>query len=346
MKKLFCALAVAVFATPAISDQFTENALKAVVIEGFPVVVAARDSTGLLDFFNLIGHNEAGRETLVDTGSITKTVTAVAILHLIEAEGLTVEAKLGELLPDVPNDKEDITLHQLLTHTSGLVRDVGDDYEDLSRDDFLARLLDTPLDWVPGETYSYTNAGYSVLAAIIELRSGLSYEDYVIDQVLAPLSLPPIGYARVYDEALSLRTDRQFSKWFARLPVAEASWGGTLNPGWNMMGNGGAVTTPEAFLQFWSAFFDGQIVGQDLVDTALFPHVDMDPDENPGAVFYGYGVFVGTLEDGATIFGHDGGNPYFSAFWVHMPALGASFFASSAGEAAIDAIEFIYEGAF
>lgn len=344
MKRMLLVLVATVFATPTFSDQFTEDALKAVGNAEFPVVIAARDGTGSLDFANLIGHNQAGRETLVDTGSITKTVTAVAILHLIEAESLTTDATLAELLPDVPEDKEDITLHQLLTHTSGLVAYTGDDYEDLSRDRFLARIMDAPLGSTPGQTYEYSNPGYSDLAAIIELRSGLSYEDYVIDRVLAPLSLPPIGYARVYDETLSLRTDRQFSTWFARLPVAEASWGGTLNPGWNMMGNGGAVTTPEAFLQFWFAFFDGQIVGQDLVDVALFPHVDMDPNESPGEIFYGYGLIVSPQENGTTIYWHDGGNSYFSAVWMFMPALGASFFTSSTGEAAVDAIEFIYEG--
>jgi Beta-lactamase len=112
-----------------------------------------------------------------DIGSISKMVTAVAVLR-----ELPLELTVGEVFPDAPPDKAAITVEQLLRHRSGLTDSVGLDETYVKRAFFLEKLWKTPLE-KPG----YSNAGYSLLAAMLEVRTGKSYD------ALLPKS---ISYAR------------------------------------------------------------------------------------------------------------------------------------------------------
>ncbi len=332
MKSLILFVTAIVFVSPALAETATREILAAAMASDHPVIVAARDSTGAIEVESGIDAKVAGADEIVDIGSITKTVTAIAVLHLIEDMGMTTQTTLSQLLPNVPRDKAEITLHQLLTHTSGVIESTGDDEEKLSRSAFLERVLEAPLDSESGAVHSYSNAGYSILAAIIELQSGLDYEGYLIERVI-PEGLDPIGYGRVFDENRSMISKRLWLTGYQRLHVAEASWGGSA-PGWNLIGNGGLVTTAEGFLSFWAAFLDGEIVGEDYVTAALIPHID----EGEGDTFYGYGLVVEPLDDGGLLFWHDGGNDIFSAEWRHHTSSGTTFFSAGTGGSAFQAM--------
>jgi CubicO group peptidase (beta-lactamase class C family) len=125
--------------------------------------------------------------TVFDVASIAKSFAAAAVLRL-EADGrLRVEAPIGEYLPDVPPDKRAITLHHLLTHTSGLPRDVGLPSRDLSpeeRDHMVRAILALPLRSAPGRRHVYSNAGYTLLAAIVERVAGLAFTAVVLEGLL------------------------------------------------------------------------------------------------------------------------------------------------------------------
>lgn len=338
MKNLPLYLSVACLAQSAGADTLTRDVLAAGMSDSRPVIVAALDSHGNFEIESMIEVEATGVDELVDIGSITKTVSAIAILRLIEEMELSTQTNLAELLPDVPEDKAPITLHQLLTHTSGIVEATGDDAEALSRSAFLDRVLATPLDAEPGEVHAYSNAGYSLLAAIIEMQSGLDYEDYILQRVL-PQGVPPIGYAAAYVEEQSIISDRLWLTAFQRRPIAEASWGST-EPGWNLVGNGGLVTTAEGFLTLWAAFVGGDIVSDKLVSAALTPHVD----EGEGDTFYGYGLVVQPVDNGRTIYWHDGGNDIFSAEWRYDTKSGVTLFSAGRGEAAFDAMTAMSDG--
>jgi len=91
-------------------------------------------------------------DTYVSIGSITKQFTAAAILKL-EAQGkLAVEDKVGKFFKDAPDDKRGITLHQLLTHTSGLASDFAGDYDPVGRDEYVKRIFASKLESAPGTT--------------------------------------------------------------------------------------------------------------------------------------------------------------------------------------------------
>ena len=325
----------------ALADIPDPDALTALSKADLPVVAAARVATasGLQTEVESFLRDEPGHgEALVDLGSVTKTVTAVVVLHLVDAGLVSLDDELRDLLPDVPADKAGITVHQLLTHTSGLPETSGDDEEELGRDAFLSRVLAAPLGSEPGAAYLYSNPGYGALAAIVEIVTGKSYERYLIEDVLTPNDLPPIGYAAVYDEDRSILSARVRSSGYLRRPIAQASWGGA-EPGWNLVGNGGLVTTAEGFLEFWSAFVDGRIVSRPLVAEALTPHVD----EGDGDTFYGYGLVVEPFQDGATAYWHDGGNEAFSAEWRYFAPEGRTVFIAGPGETAFEAMEWIGE---
>ncbi|MDX8351999.1 serine hydrolase domain-containing protein [Cognatiyoonia sp. IB215182] len=335
MKAPLLGAALAALATPALADTPAHEALETVMRAHHPVIVAAQDGAGAVTVESGVDIKAHDADEIVDLGSIAKTVTAIATLHLIEEPGLSVQSTLAALLPDVPDDKANITLHQLLTHTSGIVESTGDDNEPLTRAAFLERVLATPLDNTPGATYAYSNAGYSLLAAVIEIRSGMTYEDYLIENVI-PEGSTPIGYGRAYDEDRAITSHRTWLTGFKRRHVAEASWGGPA-PGWNLIGNGGLVTTAEGFLSFWAAFLNADIVSEHYVAAAMAPHVD----EGDGMLFSGYGLVVEKLENGSVMFWHDGGNDIFSAEWRHLADTGQTYFTAGTGSAAFDAMESI-----
>ncbi|QDP01412.1 serine hydrolase domain-containing protein [Thalassotalea sp. PS06] len=148
-------------------------------------------SYGLASIELGVPHRPAGRFLI---GSISKQFTAVAIL-LLEQEGRLKTSDLIKLyLPDF-KPGEPITIEQLLTHTSG-VADVyslkrfgetggkGGSFSDVIQD-----LGEMPLTHPPGSTYAYSNGGYSLLAAIIEHVSGMTYGDYLADRIFKPLGM-------------------------------------------------------------------------------------------------------------------------------------------------------------
>lgn len=283
-----------------------ETALEELDRRKLPVIVAySRDGEepAVQEFGLLRVDGLAPEETLVDIGSITKTVTAVAISKLVDQGKIRLDETLGDVLSDVPTDKSAITAKQLLTHSGGLAEAVGDDSEQLDRDDFLARAFASELVQAPGAGYAYSNVGYSILAAVIEIRSGRSYEEYLHEEVLSPAGLGDIGYLSSYDDARSLRSSSG--------SIYDASWGGH-DASWHLIGNGGLVTTAETFVAFLQALTDGTILSSSSLEQLTKPHI---AEDDGGSSFYGFGLVVQDVPDVGRFLWHDGGNDVFSAEW-------------------------------
>ncbi|WP_208354266.1 serine hydrolase domain-containing protein [Pseudaestuariivita rosea] len=302
-----------------------------------PIIIAQTSITNGQRIWDIQATTFPGINTadpLVDIGSLTKFVTAVAVLHMIDQDAFALDTPISDLLTNVPSDKANITIHDLLTHSSGLIESTGSDEENLSRQDFLERILQAPLVHPIGEKYLYSNAGYSLLAAVIEVQSGQSFDAYLNEAVFQPNGLAPIGYQAAYDESKSALTTRNWQTTFRRQTIADASWG-RETPGWNLIGNGGAVTTAEGFLQFWVAFLAGDIVSDTLVAKALTPHID----EGGGDTFYGYGLVVQSSPEYGTMYWHDGANGAFSAEWRHLTKNQTTVFTAGLGDYAFSAMD-------
>ncbi len=141
--------------------------------------------------------------SLFRIGSVSKTITATAILKLVEEGRLRMEDKvfgdagiLGTQYGSSPYSTgiQQITIQQLLQHTSGgwpnNDQDPGFLYPSLSQDSLISKTLDAiPLRYHPGEMYMYSNFGYYLLGRVIEKISGMSYEAYLRQQVLLPAGI-------------------------------------------------------------------------------------------------------------------------------------------------------------
>lgn len=133
-------------------------------------------------------------------GSMTKQFTAIAILMLAEQGKLAVTDPITKYLPDYPaGDK--ITLHELLTHTSGIkdftkmksIQQIAQ--KDLSPKELIAFFKNEPMDFLPGEKFDYNNSGYVILGHIIELVSGETYENYIQKYIFEKIGMENSRYA-------------------------------------------------------------------------------------------------------------------------------------------------------
>lgn len=140
---------------------------------------------GLADREQNIQNNES---TIFEIASITKLFTVVSILKLAEKGELSLTNKINQHLGDFNSKKDLATINHLLLHTAGLVPK-GFELDYSTKSSFLKSVKNSPIESIPGEKYRYTNAGYIMLAAIIEEVSKMSYEDYLIENIFKPLNL-------------------------------------------------------------------------------------------------------------------------------------------------------------
>ncbi|WP_018622525.1 serine hydrolase [Spirosoma luteum] len=141
-------------------------------------------------------------DTRFRLGSITKQFTAMLVMQLVEKGTLKLAGHVTDYLPDYPKATGDkITIHHLLTHTSGIPNYTSFPgfFQTKSRDPykpdaFLKTFADMPLDFEPGSKFSYSNSGYFLLGVLIEKVTGKSYADVLNENILAPLQLKDTGY--------------------------------------------------------------------------------------------------------------------------------------------------------
>ncbi|MCJ8190231.1 serine hydrolase domain-containing protein [Sphingomicrobium aestuariivivum] len=249
---------------------------------------------------------ESGRDydldTQFDIGSISKSLTGLAVAQLVAEGKLAVDDTIGDFFPDAPPAMAGITVEQLATHTAGFGPAHGADLRPQSRAEMFEAVFAEPLIAAPGERYAYSNTGFSILAAMIEEVTGKGYEDYVVEDVLAPLGLRSTGYWSVYDEA---RVDAAAD----RGKVAQASWGGLRDVSWALIGNGGMVSSARDLLALGQAVAGGGI-DDATADTWLKPRVD-----EGGGTHYGFGIVNEELDGAGKAWWHNGGNPAFQTEW-------------------------------
>ena len=134
-------------------------------------------------------------DTVAQIGSLTKQFTAIAALTLADEGLLHLYQPIKTYLPEAPEQAARITLHQLMTHSSGMPEYCGKgDFIPLSRDEVVSNCLSQPLLFEPGTRSEYSNPGYSVVAAIIERVTGKSLEEILQEKIFAPNGLNTAGY--------------------------------------------------------------------------------------------------------------------------------------------------------
>jgi D-alanyl-D-alanine carboxypeptidase len=137
----------------------------------------------------------ATENSVYQIASLTKPFTATAIMLLAEDGKLSIDEQVRKYIPDLPTSWEDVTVRQLLSHTSGIKNGTKQGgFAETVRKDFTPReLIDTvtkePLDFKPGENWNYSNTGYIVLGMLIEKLSGKSYGVFMDERIFKPLGM-------------------------------------------------------------------------------------------------------------------------------------------------------------
>ncbi len=259
-------------------------------------------------FKNLTEDQKNDPNTIFDIGSITKQFTAAAILKLEMQGKLSVEDSLHTYLENVPIEKQNITIHQLLTHSSGLLGSIGSDYEVVDTEMFLEQTFSSELQFSPGERYAYSNIGYSILGILIEKISGQTYEEYLKDNLWLPAGMNKTGYRLPEFQSENIAHGYQGGTDFG-VPNSSDLWFDD-GPYWHLKANGGILSSTQDMRKWHEALNTNEILNEEAKQKLLFKHI---LEEAGGDSYYGYGWVIQELEDGTKVHWHDGGNGVFYA---------------------------------
>ncbi|HEX2076454.1 MAG TPA: serine hydrolase domain-containing protein [Longimicrobium sp.] len=296
----------------AVAQRLDEHARRLVPFGYSGSLLVAKDGEVVISNGYGLADRENGvpvtAETVFDIGSITKQFTAAAILKL-EMEGkLSVNDPVSRWFPGVPADKQGMTLHHLLTHSSGLRDIFGGDYDVAERDSLAGVILNSELQWAPGTRYDYSNAGYSLLGMVVEKASGMGYEQYLREKLWGPAGMTRTGYVgpQWRPGELAVGYGRGGRRDGTSVEQAWAPDG----PWWNLRANGGILSNVRDLFRWHQALEGDAILSAEARRKMWTPHV---PENEEGDSHYGYGWAIGPTTRGTKLIAHNGGNGIFFA---------------------------------
>jgi CubicO group peptidase (beta-lactamase class C family) len=239
-------------------------------------------------------------------GSITKQFTASSILLLEERGKLNINDPVKKYVPDAPPTWEKITIFHVLTHTSGIPSFTSfADYPKLepfptTAEQLVGRFRDKPLEFQPGEKWNYSNSGYVLLTYLIERISGTNYEQFVRENIFAPLGMQDSGYdsnsAMIPHRAAGYthNNDKFENAGFIHMSVPQ--------------GAGALYSTTEDLLKWEQGLFGGKVLQAASLEKMTTPFKNN----------YAFGLQVDTV-GGHKIIDHGGGIEGFNTELAYYP---------------------------
>ncbi|MDM5326655.1 serine hydrolase [Neobacillus sp. CF12] len=254
-----------------------------------------------------------------------KLFTAIAICQLVEAEKISFDSKLSDFRNiDFKNFDDKVTVHHLLSHTSGIPdyfdEDIMDDFEELwvnnpmyqirNLKDFLPMFQNNPMKSEIGESFHYNNAGYILLGLIVEQATGLEFSDYVQKYIFNKAGMSKSGYFSF--DCLPQNTalgyiDNPDGTWKTNiysLPVKGGS-------------DGGAFVTANDMVKLWNALLNYQLLNETYTNRLLSAHTQVNESG-----FYGYGIWIKKKTNNSIlkyhIMGYDPGVSFHSAYYPDL----------------------------
>jgi CubicO group peptidase (beta-lactamase class C family) len=309
---------------------------------GLSVALIQRDSViwrGGIGIVDRTTNKPVTETDLFRIGSITKTFVSLAIQKLITAGKFSLNSKLRDIAPEVPfeNDweaQEPVRVIHLLEHTAGFddmhlnafINFTGKKIPALNEVLIFKKSLHSR--WKPGTRHSYSNPGYAILGYLIEKYSGMSYEDYIFQQIILPLKMDHTNF----DYTL----DPPYSKGY--------SYDGEYHESKPVMINGraaGAVSSCSKDMARFVRMFlnDGQLDGVQIISAASLNGMEIQHStlRASNGLPYGYGSAIshklsGSDKNKKHFLGNDGGMVGFASDFYYSRELGVGFFLSNNGE--------------
>ncbi len=290
---------------------------------GFPGILAKTSEGGktwgyAAGVANLITKKPMKTDFHFRIASVTKTFTATVVLQLAAENRLNLDDSIEKWLPGVIQgngyDAKQITIRQILNHTSGIAeysRSKEADFFKNTKKSFTAEELvkiglSLPPDFAPGKGWSYSNTGYVLLGILIEKVTGNSYAEEIENRIIEPLELsntflpgnssviPGTNHARGYfqpDGAIELKDVTYYN------PSIGSS-------------AGDMISTADDLIKFFSSLLSGKL----LKEQQLKQMLTTVPTGSAEISGYGLGIYETKLPNGVSIWGHSGGIPGFSTF--------------------------------
>jgi len=251
-------------------------------------------------------------ENVFQIDSMTKQFTAVSILMLLEQGKLALNDDITKYIPGYPTHNKNITIHHLLTHSSGIksytsmrgLREIA--RKDLTPIELIDFFQNEPMDFNPGEKYKYNNSGYIILGYIIEKISGVSYAEFVETNILKKINMS----SSVYGSKSKIIKNRA-SGYQKRSDYRNATYISLTLP----YAAGSIMSTVDDLLKWQQAISNNTLVKAKTIKKA-FTNYTLN---NGTKINYGYGWNINeingtpTLEHGGSIFG-------FKSMGVYIPS--------------------------
>lgn len=256
--------------------------------------------------------------SVFNIGSITKQFTAAAILKLVEQGKLSTSDHISKFYSQAPSDKKNITIHQLLTHTTGISPGTGGfRYDKASKEQFLEEFFNATLQSLPGTKHEYANANYILLAAIIESVSGQSYSTFLGDNFWRPLGMDRTGYKSIsfYSEIFS------HGYYFNYTDGVWEDWGITQeylpdnNMHWYSIGKGDIFSTTLDLYKWHVALETNKVLNAKSKKILETPFVAENQDGN---THYAYGWATFKTKTDKKVVWHNGSNGIFFGNFVRF----------------------------
>ncbi len=198
-----------------------------------------------------------GPTTRYEIASVSKQFVSVAIYRLAERGRLQLDDPIGIYFESLPSPYRDISIDQLLTHTSGLPSDYVFPYDSTAtRDEFVDAMTAHELIAEPGALYNYCNGGYAVLAALIEIVSGSAFEQHLKDEVFDVARLKHTSFVGQHVPEGAHDAHRLARDGSTRIA---SDW----HSGWGYKGMGGIVTTADDLIRWMRALSDESLLSDE-----------------------------------------------------------------------------------
>ena len=265
-------------------------------------------------YHNSIGYADvdkglkANQDTKYRIGSISKTFTSAIMMQLIEEGKLSLDSKLSQFFPEIPNSNE-ITIEHLLRHRSGLYNFTNSSKypswmeSPKSQSELIDLFIENDAMFEPDEKFEYSNTNYVLLSFIIEDMEGISYASVLLDRITKPLNLINTYYGGTIESG----NNEAYSYYM------EDEWKlGTETDMSIPIGAGGIVSTPYELNKFFNALFAGKVVCKSSL-TEMTKLVDG----------YGLGLFQLPFYEHKA-FGHNGGIDGFQSNTAYFTEDGVS----------------------
>jgi CubicO group peptidase (beta-lactamase class C family) len=276
-------------------------------------ILMARNGTTLMDkgygFADWERHVRNARQTKFRLASVTKQFTAMAILQLQDQGKLTVRDRACTYIADCPSAWKDVTIHELLNHTSGVPDPFRDSiigfypWKYWTPDQMIGFVKDMPLVFKPGTDWHYSNINYIALGLIVEKASGEPYATFLQDHIFLPLGMTNTGLAQEGESVPNLASGYDG---FSRVDVS------MVDPTW-LFAAGDLYSTVDDLYLWDQALATEKLVSRQSFDAMFTPSFTF-PDKSG----YGYGWYIGTIAGHRGIW-HDGGMPGVSTLNVIFP---------------------------